>query len=165
MPVLLIIKRTISAPPLEVANVRIIVLWVQCSTDGDKFHGFYKSWSARTRKLLCCVHVSVSLFFLIVALSRVSLRLISEISIDQELLFRYCCQYIISPAFMWITSARVETISLWQHRQKQGTNEEANCVKPSERAKRWCATRRQGKKREGEKSTQQTTPQLRDKLR
>src|SRR5258707_11192972 len=63
MPVLLIIKRTISAPPLEVANVRIIVLWVQCSTDGDKFHGFYKSWSARTRKLLCCVHVSVSLFF------------------------------------------------------------------------------------------------------
>jgi len=107
----------------------------------------------------------VSLFFLIVALSRVSLRLISEISIDQELLFRYCCQYIISPAFMGITSARVETISLWQHRQKQGTNEEANCVKPSERAKRWCATRRQGEKREGEKSTQRTTPQLRDKLR
>jgi len=89
--------------------------------------------------------VSVSLFFLIVALSRVSLRLISEISIDQELLFRYCCQYIISPAFMWITSARVETISLWQHRQKQGTNEEANCVKPSERARemvRSPATRR-----------------------
>jgi hypothetical protein len=98
MPVLLIIKRTISAPPLEVTNVRIIVLWVQCSTDGDKVHSFYKSWSARTRKLLCCVHVSVSLFFLIVALSRVSFRLISEISIDQELLFRYGCQYIISPA-------------------------------------------------------------------
>src|SRR5579859_7620550 len=68
MPVLLIIKRTISAPPLEVTNVRIIVLWVQCSTDGDKFHGFSKSWSARTRKLLCCVHMSVSLVFLIVAL-------------------------------------------------------------------------------------------------
>src|SRR5437763_1425637 len=30
---------------------------------------------------------------------------------------------------------------------------------------RWCATRRQGKKREGEKSAQQTTRQLRDKLR
>jgi len=47
------------------------------------------------------------LFVLIVALSHVSLRLISEISIDQELLLRYCCQYIISPAFMWITSTRV----------------------------------------------------------
>jgi hypothetical protein len=122
MPVLLIIKRTISAPPLEVANVRIIVLRVQCSTDGDKFHGFSKSWFARTHTLLCCVHVSVSLFFLIVALSHIYLRLISEISIDQELLFRYCCQYIILPAFMWRTNARVETISLWQHRQKQGTN-------------------------------------------
>src|SRR5215472_15588584 len=79
MPVLLIIKRTISAPPLEIANVRIIVLWVQCSTDGDKFHGFSKSWSAIPRKLLCCVHVSASLFFLVVALSRVFLCLISEI--------------------------------------------------------------------------------------
>src|SRR5260221_684927 len=97
MPVLLIIKRTISAPPLEVANVRIIVLWVQCSTDGDKFHGFYKSWSARTRKLLCCVHVSVSLFFLIVALSRVYLRLISEISIDQVLLLVLRLRWIIHP--------------------------------------------------------------------
>jgi hypothetical protein len=90
--------------------------------------------------------VYVSLFFLIVALSRGSLRLIGEISTDQELLFRYCRQYIISPAFMWITSARVETISLWQHRQKQG----ANCVKPGERARemvRYPATRR-GKRRD-----------------
>jgi hypothetical protein len=77
-------------------------------------------------------------------------RLIGEISTDQELLFRYCRQYIISPAFMWITSARVETISLWRHRQKQGANEEANCVKPGERARemvRYPATRR-GKRRD-----------------
>jgi hypothetical protein len=90
--------------------------------------------------------VSVSLFFLIGALSRVALRLIGEISIGQEL-FRYCCQYIISPDFMDIARIHVKSISLWQGRQKQGANEEANCVKPSERAKRWCATRRQGGKK------------------